>query len=58
MIIVLFQDFRISGVDGISMYIMAMQRTHCRVVGIRAYQWAQGRVSGYNGVSVGIKACQ
>ena len=57
-IIVIFQDFGVSWVDGVSMYIMAMQRPHCEVVGTWRCQWAQGRVSGHKGLSVGTKACQ
>ena len=58
MIIVIFQDFGVSWVDGVSMYIMAMQRPHCEVVGTWRCQWAQGRVSGHKDLSVGTQACQ
>ena len=45
-------------VDGISMYIMALQWALGRVNGYKACQWAQGRASGHKGLSVGTRACQ
>ena len=40
------------------MYTMAMQWAHCELVGMKTYQWAQGRVSGHKNASVGIRAYQ
>ena len=45
-------------VDGISMYIMALQWALGRVNGYKACQWAQGRASGHKGLSVGTQTCK